>query len=211
MLMIISVAISMAHNPSADALNMLLKQGTLTNDEYHMLTSRIISRATASIGTSRKLMDATGTPLSTPSSISTKEESMGTTSTPIPGEEGSSGTGKTVGLVVAPLASFLLLGIFGYAGIRLTGDLAADIVEEMSEAMDFKQFVQSTLANVGIVSALILSIVISMMQFDKPDGLTVLSAICWEVYVAVCFLAAEFSSQGVVTSAFRILHFSQLS
>jgi len=201
----------MAHSPSADALNMLLKQGTLTDDEYHMLTSRIISRATASIGTSRKLMDATSTPLSTPSSISTKEESMGTTSTPIPGEEGSSGTGKTVGLVVALLASFLLLGIFGYAGIRLTGDLAADIVEEMSEAMDFKQFVQSTLANVGIVSALILSIVISMMQFDKPDGLTVLSAICWEVYVAVCFLAAEFSSQGVVTSAFRMLHFSQLS
>jgi len=136
---------------------------------------------------------------------------MGTTSTPIPGEEGSSGTGKTVGLVVAPLASFLLLGIFGYAGIRLTGDLAADIVEEMSEGMDFKQFVQSTLANVGIVSALILSIVISMMQVDKPDGLTVPSAICWEVYVAVCFLAAGFSIQGVVTSAFGIMYFSQLS
>jgi hypothetical protein len=131
---------------------------------------------------------------------------MQTTPPPVPvsGSESADLNQNAIALVAAPVTAFIILVIAGYGGIKMTSLLAADVVEEMSESMNFREFVVDTLANVGIVSALILSIVISMMQVEKPDGLPLSYAISWEVYVSVCFLAAGFSVQGVVTSAFGI-------
>ena len=116
-----------------------------------------------------------------------------------------------IALIVAPLVAVIILVIAGYAGIKLTTKLAADVIEEMSDGTNFRIFVMNTLTNVGVVSALILSIVIGMMQVEKPDGLRLASVICRDVYVSVCFLAAGFSVQGVVTCAFGILYYAPLS
>ena len=103
---------------------------------------------------------------------------------------------------------FVLLALFGYGGLYLTGRISANVMEQMSKGVEFKSLVTTVLANSGLVSAVVLSIVIAQMSISSP---TEPPTTAWNVYVGTCFLSAGFAVQGVVTSAMGVIFCYPLS
>lgn len=109
--------------------------------------------------------------------------------------------------ILTPCISFSILILFGVGSLKSTSMLAASVLEEMSENASMKEFVSSSLTNVGVVSALVLSIVIAQMQVDSPHSPATMG---WNVYVGSCFLSSGFAVQGVVISALALLYLQGL-
>ena len=76
-------------------------------------------------------------------------------------------------------------------------------LEEADKGTNFKDFMTNVLTQAGVVSALLLSIEIPMVQLPVPEGF-VRGTVCWDVYYGTCFLSTGFSVQGVCISVLAL-------
>src|SRR5215217_5889142 len=91
---------------------------------------------------------------------------------------------------------FVILIIIGRFGMYLNHRIVLDMFEEAENNTDFKLFLGNILKQAGVVSALLLSIEIPMLQLELIPSNTIL----WNVYYGLCFISTGFSIQGVFVS-----------
>ena len=90
--------------------------------------------------------------------------------------------------------------------IKYSYAVSLDVLEERDESQDIKKSIKESLSNVGLVSALVLSISIPMLQFDIEDK----SANLAFVYASSITASVLYAASATCLSAFAILYFGQL-
>ena len=90
--------------------------------------------------------------------------------------------------------------------ITYSYSVSLDVLEERDESQDIKSAIKESLANVALVSALILTISIPMLQVDLEDKLASLSF----MYASSIMSSAVYAASATCLSAFAILYFGQL-
>jgi hypothetical protein len=98
-----------------------------------------------------------------------------------------------------------LCGTVTFASKSSGESLTADFFQESHDDVKVKSIMHNTLANAAIVSALILSIVISMLQADCPPHADE-ESVAWRVYLGMTYISAGFSVQAVVASSIILMY-----
>ena len=111
--------------------------------------------------------------------------------------------------ILSPVVNFAILVVVGYLGVRSTNRIALDLIEEADRKTNFKTFMSNLLTQAGVVSALLLSIEIPMVQLDVPVGFA-RNTLLWDVYYGTCFLSTGFSVQGVCCSVLVLAYIQGL-
>jgi hypothetical protein len=91
--------------------------------------------------------------------------------------------------------------------ITYSYSVSLDVLEERDESQDIKSAIKDSLQNVALVSALILSISIPMLQCDHPEDR--LSALAF-MYASSMMSSSVYAASATCLSAFAILYFGQL-
>lgn len=117
---------------------------------------------------------------------------------------------EEITLYLSPIVNVVLLTAIGYIGITQTNRISREVIVEADSKTDFKQLMSSVLTQAAVVSALLLSIEIPMLQLQVPNGFRD-GTLLWDVYFGLCFLSCGFSIQGVITSVLGLIYIRGLS
>lgn len=121
----------------------------------------------------------------------------------------SAGIAPELTALLSPLINLMVLIVFGWTGIRCTNRLILDVIQEAGVNTNFKKFLSNLLTQAGVVSALLLSIEIPMVQLQVP-ATSVPGTVLWDVYYGTCYLSTGFSIQGVCSSVLALAYIQGL-
>ena len=111
---------------------------------------------------------------------------------------------------LGPVFNYILFFLVCLVLSKMVTVLGADLIEEMSNGVSLKENMRTGFKNAGIVSALLLSIDVNMMQINCPYGGNG-QTISWQLYQGSCFMSAGLSLQSVVASSVGLMYTSGFS
>merc|ERR1711871_1593644 len=103
----------------------------------------------------------------------------------------------------------IMLGVLAMFIGKEAHDIGKDIYTELGEANSLKQTIEATMTNIGIVSALLLSVCVASLQADSPTESPLSLLAQW--YLGFMWMAAGLAVVSTFISALVVCYMTPLS